>query len=60
MGMMASLGSAAKVVGALIAGWSHQTGHTSIGFYIPGVILSLSTMGTAHYFFKRLIHRVNA
>jgi hypothetical protein len=43
MGMMASLGSAAKVGGSLAAGWSHQQGWLGPCFYVPATMLSLST-----------------
>lgn len=52
MGMMASMGSAARVVGALVAGWGYQTGWIATCFYVPGFLIILTTAGTAYFFQK--------
>jgi len=50
MGMMASLGSAARVVGALVAGWAYQKHHVGLSFYVQDILLTISTVGVAYYF----------
>ncbi len=54
MGLMASLGSVMKIVGAVVAGWAFQAGSTAISvtFYVPGIALSATTIAAGYYFWN--------